>query len=189
MRSYAVFLRTMASALLILKRLSRNLPLEMAVWDVWRHVFWIPLQLWDLDGDGTEDTAVKTTHTYSHSEGVLSFDAVCDVENAVPKAGGGQTWGLMGIPGVSGRYVSKVTVYYNGVKYFNFLDGASFSYNSTGASQPKDQQGINPAVFNLPYGSTGQVAAVAGRSYILRLRGAGCKISKIVINYSKNKPE
>lgn len=143
----------------------------------------------DLDGDGTEDTTVKTTHTYSHSEGVLSFDAVCDVENAVPKAGGGQTWGLMGIPGVSGRYVSKVTVYYNGVKYFNFLDGASFSYNSTGASQPKDQQGINPAVFNLPYGSTGQVAAVAGRSYILRLRGAGCKISKIVINYSKNKPE
>ena len=143
----------------------------------------------DLDGDGTEDTVVKTTHTYSHSEGVLSFDAVCDVENAVPKAGGGQTWGLMGIPGVSGRYVSKVTVYYNGVKYFNFLDGASFSYNSTGASQPKDQQGINPAVFNLPYGSTGQVAAVAGRSYILRLRGAGCKISKIVINYSKNKPE
>ncbi len=143
----------------------------------------------DLDGDGTEDTTVKTTHTYSHSEGVLSFDAVCDVENAVPKAGGGQTWGLMGIPGVSGRYVSKVTVYYNGVKYFNFLDGASFSYNSTGASQPKDQQGINPAVFNLPYGSTGQVAAVAGRSYILRLRGVGCKISKIVINYSKNKPE
>lgn len=143
----------------------------------------------DLDGDGTEDTAVKTTHTYSYSEGVLSFDAVCDVENAVPKAGGGQTWGLMGIPGVSGRYVSKVTVYYNGVKYFNFLDGATFSYNSTGASQPKDQQGINPAVFNLPYGSTGQVAAVAGRSYILRLRGVGCKISKIVINYSKNKPE
>lgn len=145
--------------------------------------------LQDLDGDGNTETTVKTTHSYSYSEGALSFDSVCDVENATPKADGGNTWGLLGVPGVRDRYVTKVTVSYSEIPWFTFHDGTSFSTGTTNASQPDAEKGVKPAVFNLPYGSKGQVAAVAGRSYILRLRVGGGKISKIVINYSKNKPE
>ena len=143
----------------------------------------------DLDGDGNTETTVKTTHSYSYSEGALSFDSVCDVENATPKADGGNTWGLLGVPGVRDRYVTKVTVSYSEIPWFTFHDGTSFSTGTDKANQPDAEQGVKPAVFNLPYGSKGQVAAVAGRSYILRLRVGGGKISKIVINYSKNKPE
>lgn len=143
----------------------------------------------DIDNDSSTPTvSVTTTHSYSYNDGYLSFDSVCNVEDATPATGGGGTWGVVLLPAIKDRYMTKVTLYHNleGAT-FNFANGTDFYYDAKPAAKLNNAQ--NPAVFSLPFGSTGNVTAEINTPYLVRLRQVGCKISKIVINYSKNKPE
>ena len=146
---------------------------------------------WDVDFVISRDKI--DGFEYAYEDGCLSYKAN-DLSNS------GNSYGMMAIPYISGRYLKSITITngstsqkrYTVRKGFNTTPGAkdytaavkaaagtSYTYNFP-LTASDDKTIISPGLGSQSSGL---------RDYAVRMRDANSKVSKIVFTYSKTKPE